>query len=78
MKTETEATIMLSAMVGAIIFVIAHAHIYSMCERVIKNERDITLNKTNAELRPMLKGVTEISKPKKVQLVDSVLQVQTV
>ena len=78
MKTETEATIMLFVMVGLIIFDAVQTLICVVREGVMKNERDILLNKTNAELRSMLKGVTGISKLKKIQLVDLVLQVQTV
>ena len=78
MKTETEATIMLFVMVGLIIFDEVQTLICVVREGLMKSERDILLNKTNAELRSMLKGVTGISKLKKVQLVDLVLQVQTV
>ena len=75
MKTETEATIMLFVMVGLIIFDEVQTLICVVREGLMKSERDILLNKTNAELRSMLKGVTGISKLKKIQLVDLVLQV---
>ena len=78
MKTETEATIMLFVMVGLIIFDAVQTLICVVREGVMKSERDVLFNKTNSELRSMLKGVTGISKLKKIQLVDLVLQVQTV
>ena len=74
MNTYTDCAVIFFIMVAIITFdsVITLLSIFK--DGILKNKRDILLEKTNKELKYMLTGVNKISNLNKNQLVELIMQ----
>ena len=74
MNTYTDCAVIFFIMVAIITFdsVITLLSIFK--DGILKNKRDILLEKTNTELKSMLTGVNKISNLNKNQLVELIMQ----
>ena len=74
MNTYTDCAVIFFIMVAIITFdsVITLLSIFK--DGILKNKRDILLEKTNKELKSMLTGVNKISNLNKNQLVELIMQ----
>ena len=74
MNTYTDYAVIFFIMVAIITFdsVITLLSIFK--DGILKNKRDILLEKTNKELKSMLTGVNKISNLNKNQLVELIMQ----
>lgn len=74
MNTYTDCAVIFFIMVAIITFdsVITLLSIFK--DGILKNKRDILLEKTNKELKSMLTGVNKVSNLNKNQLVELIMQ----
>jgi hypothetical protein len=73
MEKLTEDPILLIVLVGMFVFEAVFSMLLALRRGVLKDRREMLMNKTNAELRSMLNGFNKISRLNKKQLVDMVV-----
>lgn len=74
MDKATEDTIMIFIVVGTLVFDALKDLLSTLAKGVMKDRRQMLMERTNAELRSMLKGMSKVSRLNKEELIDMVIQ----
>ena len=74
MNTYTDCAVIFFIMVAIITFDSVFTLLSIFKDGILKNKRDILLEKTNKELKSMLTGVNKVSNLNKNQLVELIMQ----